>query len=228
MAILGGLLAVNCGGGGDTGGVGQLKLALALPGGMTINSVDWKVLSATSQVIQMGTINTSDPNVQPSVIVGLPAGTGDIVTMTAVTSTSVQCSGTSDAFNVVPGAAVPVTVNITCGQTMNSAGLGTATIMATVIPGDTCPVATAYLITPAAAMAPTGTISVSVTGSDPDVGETVSYAWTATAGTFADPTSPSTTYTCTTVGMQTLTAAITDSHTPSCTTRVVFSTVNCE
>jgi hypothetical protein len=226
-AILGGLLAINCGGGGDAD-VGHIKLALALPGGITINSVDWKVLSSTSAVLQMGTINTSDPNIQPSVIVGLAAGVGDIVTMSAVTSTNIACSGTSDAFNVVPGASVNVPVNITCGQTTAGTGLGSVDISATVVPGDQCPVATAYLITPASAMSPSGTISVSVSGSDPDMGETVTFAWTASAGTFADPTSATTTYTCTTAGMQTLSAAITDSHTPPCTTHLTFPVVNCQ
>lgn len=226
--ILGGLLAINCDGGAGSNSLGEIKLALSLPGGMTINSVDWKVLSATSTVLLQGTINTSDPNLQPSLVAGIPAGVGDVVVMSALTNTGVSCSGTSGAFNVVAGQTVPVPVNITCGATTPSSGLGSAVIMATVVPGDSCPVATAYLLSPGAATSPTGQIAVSITAMDADSGDTLSYAWTAPAGTFASATSASTTYTCTTAGSEALTVAVSDNHMPTpCTTTITFPAVTC-
>jgi len=228
ITVLGSVLALNCDGSGSSGGVGEIRLALSLPGGMTISSVDWQVLSATSAIIVQGTINTSDPNLQPSVITGIPAGVNDTVVMTAMTNTGVACSGTSSGFNVTAGQTVNVPVNISCGQTTPSSGLGSAVIMATVVPGDSCPVVTAYSLSPASAMSPSGQIGVSVSATDSDMGDTLSFAWTATAGTFVSATSASTQYTCTTAGMHTLTVAITDSHTPTpCTTTITFPSVNC-
>ena len=225
--ILGSLLAVGCSG-SSSDDAGEIKIALTLPDTMTINSVDWKVLSSTSAVLLMGTINTSDPNLQPSVVAGVPAGVGDVVVMSAVTNGGVMCSGTSPAFNVVAGQTVPVMVNITCGSSTPGSGLGSAVITATVVPGDSCPVVTAYLLTPGAATSPTGQISVSVAAMDSDMGDTVSFHWSAPAGTFADANVASTTYTCTTAGSEALTVDIADNHMPTpCTTHIQFPAVTC-
>jgi len=228
ITVLGSVLALNCEGSGSSGGVGEIHLALSLPNGMSISSVNWQVLSSMGMTIIQGTINTSDPNLPPSVITGIPTGVNDTVSMSAMTNTGVACSGTSMAFNVVAGQAVNVPVNITCGSTMAGSGLGSAVITATVVAGDACPVVTAYSLSPASATSPSGQIAVSVAGNDPDMGDTISFAWSATAGTFASASSASTTYTCTTAGMQTLTVAITDDHTPTpCTTTITFPAVNC-
>ncbi len=208
--------------------VGGIRLALALPDSVTISSLDWRVLSATNAVIVQGTIATTDPAVQPSVVTGLPAGVGDVVSMSATTNTGVSCSGTSSPFNVVAGQTVSVPVNIACGASTPSSGLGSAVISGTVVPGDNCPVATAYTLSPAQAPSPSGQITVGVTATDADSGETLTFAWTATAGTFVSSTSASTLYTCSVAGSQTLTVAITDSHQPTaCTTRITFPAITC-
>lgn len=227
---LSGMTTLGCGGGGgsDADGLGRLSVALTLPGDIAIAFVDWKVLSATNMVLVQGTIDTSEPNLPPSVITGLPAGTGDVVSMSAVTATGVACSGTSAPFNVSVGQSVSVPVDLICGASTPGTGLGSAVIVGTLVPGDSCPVVKAYKLTPGMAPSPSGQISVSVTGGDDDVGETLSYRWTATAGVFADAAAPSTEYTCTTAGLQTLTVAITDSHAPTpCTTTVTFPAVSC-
>ncbi len=208
--------------------LGEVRLALALPDSVTISSVDWRVLSATNTIIVQGTIATTDPAVQPSVVTGLPAGVGDVVSMSATTSTGVACAGTSTAFNVVAGQTVSVPVNITCGATTPSSGLGSAVISGTVVPGDNCPIATGYSLSPAQATSPSGQIGVSVAATDTDSGETLSYAWTATAGTFVNAALASTQYTCSVAGSQTLTVAITDSHQPTaCTTHITFPAISC-
>jgi hypothetical protein len=69
---------------------------------------------------------------------------------------------------------------------------------------------------------------VAVTATDADSGEAVSYAWTATAGSFADHASASTEYICGSAGSETLTVTISDNHKPTaCTVNVSFPPVTC-
>lgn len=222
-----GIVAASCGK-SDPGNLGQLQVALSLPGGVTVNSVAWRVLSSSSAVLASGTINTSNPNATPSVNVSLPAGTGDTVSMTAMTSQGTSCSGTSSPFNVVAGQASAVSVNIACGNASPDAGVGSVIITGTVVAGDNCPALTAWEISPQQTSANGGTIDVEVSASDADMGETLSYAWTATAGSFASASSATTTYTCGAAGEQTLTVTVTDNHTPTaCSVAVSFPPVRC-
>lgn len=208
--------------------LGEVQLALMLPDGTSINSVEWKILAASGSVAAMGTLNTSGTRA-PSFISSLPAGTGYTVNMTATTTTNTTCAGVSTAFSVVSGQATPVSVNLLCSGSVADAGtLGSVVITGTVVPGDHCPALTGWFITPQSA---TGTtpIDVSVTANDADMGETLTFAWTATSGLFASAAAPTTQYTCGTAGSQTLTVAITDSHAPGpCTTTVMFPAVNCQ
>jgi hypothetical protein len=67
-----------------------------------------------------------------------------------------------------------------------------------------------------------------VTAADADMGETLTFSWTATSGSFMSASSATTHYTCGATGTQTLSVAITDSHTPTpCTTTVMFPPVSC-
>lgn len=208
--------------------VGEVQLALMLPDGTAISSVDWKILAASSSVVAMGTLNTLGTR-SPSFIASLASGTGYTVNMTATTSQNTTCSGTSSAFNVTGGQATPVSVNLLCSGSVADAGtLGSVVVTGTVVPGDHCPALTGWFITP---QATTGTapIDVSVTASDADMGETLTFAWTATSGLFSSAGKSTTQYTCGTTGAQTLTVAITDSHTPApCTTTVMFPSVDCQ
>ncbi|MHA7633771.1 kelch repeat-containing protein [Corallococcus sp. M7] len=58
-----------------------------------------------------------------------------------------------------------------------------------------------------------GTVSLSAAAHDPNPGDTLSYAWSATAGTFASTTEPFTSWTApASTGLQTLTLTVTDSR----------------
>jgi hypothetical protein len=206
--------------------VGEVKLALSLPDGTAVNSVAWKILSASNTVIVSGTLNTAGSHT-PSFIASLPAATGDKVNMTATTTAGVSCAGTSAPFNVVVGQSVSVAVNILCEGTVADAGIGSVVVSGTVVAGDHCPTLTAWLIAPQQSAA-ADPIDVTITAADSDVGDTLTYAWTATAGTFASPTAATTQYTCAATGPQTLSVAVTDSHAPTpCTTHVSFPAVDC-
>src|SRR5262249_18814103 len=160
----------------------------------------------------------------------LPTGTGDTLQMTAMTSAGVACTGTSSAFNVTSGGSTPVNVNLQCGALAADGGtLGSVVVSGSALAGDPCPPPSARCITPTPQQTMgSAPVDVSVTGTDPDMGETVTYAWTATSGSFSSTTSAMTTYTCGATGMQTLSVAITDNHMPPCTTHVSFPAVDCQ
>lgn len=214
----------------SNGGLGPVTLALSLPGGVTITSVDWKVFSpGSATAVASGTINTSNASATPSVNLSLPQGSGYTVNMTTTTSDGSPCSGTSAAFNVSPGAAtVPVGVTIACGNVTPTPSVGQIVVTGTVVAGDNCPALTSSVISPETTAANGGTIDVSVAASDADSGETLSYAWAATAGSFASASQASTQYVCGAAGDQTLSVTITDSHAPAaCAIHVTFPVVHC-
>ena len=83
ITLLGGAIAgVNCNksnGGNTSNGVGLMRLALTT-GGVTINSVHYKIVKSdmTAFVPPIeGDINTMDPNSTPSVEHSVPASSGD-------------------------------------------------------------------------------------------------------------------------------------------------------
>lgn len=218
--LLGGAIAgVNCSktnSSTNNDGVGLLRLGLTASG-VTINVVHYKIvksdMSAFNPPIE-GDINTSDMNATPSVAHSVPASQGDIAILTATTADAAMlpCSGQSAGFNIVAGQEQGVTVNLICGGSMTATGSGTAIVNGTVILGDNCPILTSWMASPLQTSAPNGLIDVSAAATDADTGETLTYAWTASAGSFTDPTMPTTQYKCAVVGMQTLTVTVTDNH----------------
>jgi hypothetical protein len=221
-------VAAGCESTSNSGAGGQLQLALTLPGGVTVSAVSWKVLSSTGATLAMGNINTSNASATPSVSVGVPPGTGDTVTMAAMTSTGATCSGTSAPFNVTAGMVVGVPVTVNCSATNTGTGIGSVVVTGTLVEGDNCPALASWSISPQMTAAQGGIIDVSALATDADVGETLSYAWSATAGSFVSAMMPSTQYTCAAAGMHTLTVTITDNHTPTpCSINVSFPPVTC-
>ncbi len=170
------------------------RLALTLPEGSTIASVAYTVLSSTSATIAAGNIAVSDTNAVLSLDLVLGPGMGDVVELLATTSTGASCAGTSAPFDVVAGRSTFINLTLVCGGDQPSSG--------------NCPDVQSWAVTPVQAAAPDGTIGASVVATDPDTTQTLSYSWVATAGTFGDPSAASTTYTCSTVGSQTLTLTV--------------------
>jgi hypothetical protein len=225
VTLLGGAIAgVSCSKSGNTsGGDGLLRLALKT-GGLTVNQVHYHIVKSDMSNFApdiAGDINTSDDNATPSVDHSVPASTGDIAIMTATATDGTMCSGQSMPFNVVAGQAIAVTVNLICGGSNVATNSGSAVVNGNLVNGDNCPVLTSWVASPLQTSAPNGLIDVSGTATDSDTGETLTYAWTATAGTFTTPTTAgvasgtanTTQYKCTTIGMQTLTLTVTDNHT---------------
>src|SRR6201986_2427830 len=85
-AALGAATTFSCSKGSNPN-AGDVELALVLPGGATISTVNYTILSSTSAQLAAGSINVSDPNATISLDITLPAGTGDTVALSATTST---------------------------------------------------------------------------------------------------------------------------------------------
>ncbi len=213
---------------GWSGDEGRVVLALTLPGGATISSVSWTVKSSSNQVLASGTTNTSRSGATASFAVGLQTGTGEVVTMTATTSTGDTCTGSSAPFNVVTNQTSSVSVNLNCGAVTADGGLGSVVVTGTVVPGDNCPVLASWTISPETAAANGGQVDINATATDADSGDMLTYQWSVAAGSFASSTSTSTTYTCGAAGSQVLHLTVSDNHTPvPCSIEVAFPAVTC-
>jgi hypothetical protein len=93
-----------------------------------------------------------------------------------------------------------------------------------------CPLLTSWSASPLQATAPGGAIDVAVEGANTnDGGPTVlTYAWSASAGSFDKSTSATTIYRCAAAGVQTLTATVTDVHAQKPCADIVSMTVTCK
>jgi hypothetical protein len=211
---------------------GQLRLGLT-SAGLTVDSVAWRVQTPAMPpvIVRAGTINTSDANATASVYTSVPAGSGYVAVLTAdivpPTGNPAYCTGTSAPFDVVAGQERMVTVQLVCGGGTPTQGSGSGNINGTVVAGDNCPLLTSWMASPLQVSAPNGLVDVSATATDADVTETLTYQWTATAGTFANAAAPTTKYTCTSAGMQTLTVKVTDNHVPTTCSASQSFPVNC-
>lgn len=185
--------------------VGATEVALAVPSGSSIVEIAWVVESSTGSVVASGSEDLTLSQTTLSLNLVLPVGRGDLLELSALTGDGVLCGGISPPFDVSAGDWASVFVPLTCETTVYSP----SSCPAVLVQGPTPPVATA----------PAGTISVAASASEPDGMGVPSFAWSATAGTFADPAAASTLYTCSVAGTQTIVLAVTGGQPPtSCTT----------
>jgi hypothetical protein len=207
---------------------GEIVLALAAPAGITVSSFSWAVTSSTNQVLASGSTSSVVAGIAPSLIIGLPAAVGDRVSMDATTASAVHCKGTSNPFNIVAGQTNSVSVNLNCDSSRVDGGTGSIVVTGVLVSGDNCPSLSGWTLSPQSAAANGGKIDVGVTGTDPDTGDALTYAWSATAGTFVGASLANTQYTCAAAGDQTLSVIISDNHMPTaCSITATFPVVTC-
>ena len=176
---------------------GNASMSLSLPNGATVNSVTYTI-SGNGITPITGSVNVTGAGSKVSFLVsGIPVGTNYLVKLNAVsTDNSTTCGGQAN-FNVTANQTTAVTVLLQC------MGNNTGRV---VVNGVWCPELSSYSVSPLA-VAVGGTIDVSASAIDLDTTDdaTATYKWTATAGTFANPSAQSTKYTCAAAGSQTLT-----------------------
>jgi hypothetical protein len=214
----------------EKGPIGDLRLALSLPNGDTVTVVSFTVLSSSNETLAQGSIDVTDAGATATAIFSVPSSSGDTLVMSAETD-STSCTGSSDPFDVVPAQSVSVDVVMVCTVPVAAPEDGLVHINTTFVEGDTCPQLTSWMASPLEATAPGGTVQVAVAASDPDAGDTLTYNWGSVGtplGSFADPSAPSTVYTCAAVGSDSLQVVVSDNHQPvPCTATKVFQ-VTCQ
>ncbi|HSN82899.1 MAG TPA: hypothetical protein VLS88_10005, partial [Polyangiales bacterium] len=186
----------------DPSTTGDLTIDLALSDGTQIDEVSYAVSGNGIEPI-VGTIHTSSPGATASVeIYGIPAGEDYEVMLTA-TSTDGQtsCSGSAE-FDVVVGEVTDVMVMLNCQPNNQYGGVrvnGKFNFCADLLKVVVSPLQTSI----------GNEIDVLAMAVDLE-GDPIEYQWTGTGGSFADPTAAITTFTCESLGDQTITITVSD------------------
>jgi hypothetical protein len=201
-----GAVALNCSKKSDQDDVGSVGLALVLPGGGIVNTVNYAITGGTLTMPLTGSIDVSAPGTtQATALVSGLAPGSYTVTMTATSSDMQNCSGMSP-FTVVANQTAMANVILQCTRT---GGRGSVAIMGRI---DQCPLITAINATSLQGIVGGPAITVGVVASELDTGDVLTYAWTANPtgiGTLGGNTA-STTFTCTAAGSTQLSISVSD------------------
>jgi cysteine-rich repeat protein len=201
-----GIASVNCSGKQktvQTAEVGTVGLALQLSPGVVVDKVDYEITGSGLPAIK-GSVPVTDPGATVSLLVsGIPAGTGYKIELGAKSPDGkTSCAG-SATFDVVASQTTSVSVKMQCRGPNER---GSISISASF---NNCPALTSFVAAPLA-VSVGGTINVGAAASDADEGAKLTFAWTTTAGKFADAAAASTGFTCSAGGAQTLTVTVSD------------------
>jgi len=207
---------------GDTGSV---EVALQAAPGVTINVVSY-MISGPSGFSKTGTIDVSNSSTVSTTIGGLPAGSGFTVTLTgSSTDGATTCGGGPVSFIVVAGQTAPVSVHLTCHEAPRT---GSVLVNGTL---NICPAIDNVSANPAEVFVG-GSVALTGMAHDSDAAPSaLTYLWTASSGTFSTPTAVSTSFTCATPGIATITLSASDGD-PACASTssvaVICTAVTCD
>ncbi len=201
---------VGAGCGGDSGPVdspGSLQLTLELSGGAQIDEVAYEI-TGNDMPPMGGTVDTSAPGATASVeVFGIPPGDGYLVKMAATSvDGGTSCEG-STAFDVDVGRVTSVMVMLRCKAPQRLGGVRVNGKL------NVCAELTKAVVSPLQTSAGFE-IDVSAESLDAE-GDPISFRWTP-GGSFAEPTSTQTTYTCRDSGAQTITIEVSDDDFKDC------------
>ena len=199
--LFGALVFVGCAADTTTGASG-VNVEIEFADGTQIDEVSY-VVSLRGDELHSGTINTGSPGSTASIeIYGLAEDSGYVISMTATsTDAETTCSG-SAIFNVFVGQVTGVAVMLSCKSPQELGGVrvnGTINFCSDIRWAEASPLQTSI----------GNQIDVYAIGRDIE-GDAIEYRWTATSGSFADPSAPRTTYTCEEVGDHRITITVSD------------------
>jgi hypothetical protein len=226
----------------SSGDVGTVAMQLTLAPGTTLSTVQYTfsnpTLAGFNSITSTVDVSGSD---KISFVLTLPAGTGYSLSLTATDSKGDPCSGGPLTFAVVADQNNPVSLNLVCTQTIDAAVVGPDVNIGTVaVTGDVeletvtntplCAAVSALGVSPAqATVGQTATLSAAGLDAN-DQSSDVTLTWTATggAGTLADTTGTSNTFSCSSAGTETITVTATMTGGGSCpTTGSRSTTISC-
>lgn len=203
-----------------TDGVGTIGVALQVAAGITIDSASY-TLTGPNAFSQSGMIGVSSSPTISALLGGIPVASGYTISLTAVsTDGSVQCAGTSAPFAVLSNQTTPVPVAVACSGPTPEAGAIVVTATA-----NQCPTIDAIGVNPANVFVGSSLALVGLARGPNSAALT--FVWTATSGSFSNPTSSVTAFTCTTAGAPTITLTVWDGSDAAGCVAVQSVTVTC-
>lgn len=172
-----------------------------------ISAVQW-IITADGMTPMVGRIDTSAPGATPSVeVFGLAPGNYEVALEANSDDGKTHCRGEAP-FDVSPGLATEVAVLLNCSAEPR---FGAVRVNGKL---NICPELTKAVVAPLQTSIG-NRIAVRSHAEDPE-GDTVQYAWTATSGSFANPSAANTFYTCEQTGDHAITISATDDGAEHC------------
>jgi hypothetical protein len=200
------LILVGCGSGNDTDDktdcLTALRINLEVADGTIIDEVEYEITG--NGMMPMGdTINTSAPGATASVEqFGIPVGEGYLVTMIATSVDGSLTCGGSSTFDVAAGVSTEVDVILNCKGSEQFGGVrvnGKLNICAELDKVIVAPLQTSSGFA----------LEVSALGSDSEKDD-FEYRWTATGGSFDEPSAAVTVFNCEGPSSEMLTVEVSD------------------
>lgn len=186
----------------SAGALGDVGLALNLPGSAVLSSVSYTVTGPNgfSKAGTSSVANSSNIAFQLS----LPSGGPYSITLSGTsTDGNVNCGGVA-TFSVVARQTTKLSVHLTCKEAPRT---GSVLVSGEI---NTCPVIDQLSATPAEVVVGQ-TIALSTAAHDSDAGPSaLTYAWSASSGTLSSAAAKNPTFTCTAPGTSTITLSVSD------------------
>lgn len=182
--------------------VGSVTMAI-LVGGAEVKKVDYTV-SGNGITPITGSVDVTGQATTVSVLInGIPAGKAYTIDLKGTSvDGGTTCTGKA-TFDVEAGKTTSVTAVLQCKGTRATGGV---VVNASI---NSCPLVTSVTVSPLSVDVG-GTITLNATAADSDVGDALTFSWSAPSGTFADGSKAATTYACNPGGSRTLTLKVTD------------------
>lgn len=114
--------------GNSNAGVGTVGFSLSLPGNQQISSVTYDLLNSAGTAVTLASLpNPGSVNVGNSASIqfqlgGVPAATGDSISLSAAITTGGTCQGSASGFTVTAGGTTNVIVQMSCSIPGEDAG----------------------------------------------------------------------------------------------------------
>jgi phospholipase C len=185
--------------------------------------VGWTITgpNGAATVVQTGTVSVGNSTTVSFLVGGIPPGSNYLITLSGTsTDGTVTCAGSS-TFSVTSRTTTNVSVTLQCNSRPSEAG----SVMVT---ANTFNCGTVNSLSASPAEATVGNpIALTAQATGPNPGG-LTYAWSAPSGTFSNPSSAVTNFTCAGAGSVTLTLAVSDGAVPdggSCDPTMSTSTV---
>jgi hypothetical protein len=191
----------------------RANVALVLPDGALVSAIAFAVTTPDGTTVLFGTKDYTQRATPLALTLSLASGKGYVLELAATSARGDSCDGLSQPFDVTAGKPASIDVTLVCDPMRGYV--------------DECPVLQAWSATLQPRPAPPGTIDLYAFATDQDAGDVISYQWTAAAGAFSNPSSPSPVYTCASAAPALVTLTIDDHHQPQGCTTVAQLPVGC-